>query len=109
VAQLLDVAVFDMLRRGLWWKAPLISTVIGSLVDTTIFFTLAFSALFAFGGADEFAVAQAPFLGAFGFEVPRWISWAAGDLAVKLAVGVAMLLPYGALVRNLNFDPRQQA
>ena len=43
-AQLLDVAIFDRLRAGLWWKAPLVSTLVGSALDTALFFTIAFSA-----------------------------------------------------------------
>ncbi|MGB7432758.1 MAG: queuosine precursor transporter [Ahrensia sp.] len=100
IAQLLDVSIFDRLRRASWWKAPLISTVIGSVVDTAIFFSLAFSSTFAFGAPDAFATEMAPFLGAFALETPRWVSWAGGDLAVKLLVGVAMLLPYGLFLRS---------
>ena len=45
-AQLLDVAIFDRLRRGSWWRAPLVSTLISSSLDTVIFFSLAFAAAF---------------------------------------------------------------
>ena len=48
VAQLIDVSIFDRLRGGKWWKAPLTSTLIGSTLDTALFFTIAFSASFAF-------------------------------------------------------------
>ena len=47
-AQMLDISVFDKLRRQSWWKAPFLSTVMGSVLDTLIFFSLAFSARFAF-------------------------------------------------------------
>ncbi|HSG56305.1 MAG TPA: queuosine precursor transporter, partial [Paracoccaceae bacterium] len=47
-AQLLDVAIFDRLREGRWWRAPLASTLIGSSVDTALFFTIAFSASLSF-------------------------------------------------------------
>ena len=47
-AQLLDVSIFDRLREGTWWKAPLVSTLIGSAVDTALFFTIAFSATLSF-------------------------------------------------------------
>ena len=43
VAQLCDVAIFDRLREGLWWRAPLASTIISSALDTALFFTIAFS------------------------------------------------------------------
>ena len=47
-AQLLDVAIFDRLRAGKWWRAPLASTLVGSSVDTAIFFTIAFSGALTF-------------------------------------------------------------
>ncbi|MEL6197356.1 MAG: VUT family protein, partial [Pseudomonadota bacterium] len=47
VAQLVDVAVFDRLRQGQWWRAPAVSSVIGSAIDTALFFSIAFSASFA--------------------------------------------------------------
>ncbi|MFN3578133.1 MAG: queuosine precursor transporter, partial [Tabrizicola sp.] len=47
-AQLLDVAVFDRLRQGSWWKAPLVSTLLSSTLDTALFFTIAFSATLTF-------------------------------------------------------------
>jgi len=100
IAQLLDVAVFDSLRRSRWWKAPLISTVLGSVVDTAIFFAIAFSASLAFGDVELFAVEAAPLLGFMSLEVPRWVSWALGDLIVKLIVGLAMLVPYRVIVRS---------
>lgn len=102
VAQFLDVSVFQRLRGAAWWKAPLISTLIGSLLDTVLFFSLAFAGFFAlldFGGEAgslDFAV---PFLG-LGSDVPLWVSLAAGDLIVKLLVGLAMLAPY-RVVMNL--------
>ena len=98
LAQLLDAIVFDRLRQSGWWKAPLISSFLGSAIDTVLFFSLAFAASFAFlGESDGFALETAPLLGAFTTEVPRWISWAIGDFGVKILVGLAMLLPYGIL------------
>lgn len=106
VAQLLDVAVFDRLRRRAWWQPPLVSSVLGSLVDTFLFFTIAFAALFAFVGPnDPFAIASAPLLGALPAEAPRWVSWALGDLAVKLLVALALLAPYRALLALLAPSP----
>ncbi|MEZ5871164.1 MAG: VUT family protein [Nitratireductor sp.] len=100
-AQLLDTAVFNQLRKRSWWQAPLISTLLGSILDTILFFGIAFSARFAFvdamtgmeDGSLGFAV---PFLGG---EVPLWVSLAFGDFCVKIATGVAMLAPYGAFIR----------
>ena len=107
VAQLLDVSIFDRLREGWWWKAPLVSSVIGSVVDTVLFFGLAFAAVFVVLGAnDEFAVGNAPVLGFMTMEAPRWVSWALGDLAVKLLVALAMLLPYRVLLNIARLDTK---
>lgn len=99
VAQLLDVSVFHRLRHARWWRAPLISSVLGSCLDTVLFFSLAFAASFAILGAnDDFAIEAAPFLGLFTAEVPRWMSWAIGDLAVKLLVALILLAPYRLII-----------
>ena len=100
LAQFLDIAIFDRLRDGRWWRAPLVSSLLGSTLDTIIFFSLAFAPAFvSLGANDDFAIANAPFLGIFASELPRWISWAVGDFAVKILVGAAMLIPYGLLTR----------
>lgn len=103
-AQLLDTAVFDRLRRRQWWQAPLISTLLGSVLDTILFFGVAFSARFAFvdawtGSEDGSLAFGVSFLGG---EAPLWVSLAAGDFCVKVLTGLAMLVPYGALVRLLT-------
>lgn len=101
VAQLLDVRVFDRLRRRVWWVPPFVSSLIGSVVDTALFFTLAFAAsLSVLGPNDGFAIEAAPLFGVMETTAPRWMSWALGDLAVKLSVAVALLAPYRLL---LNF------
>lgn len=103
-AQLMDVSVFDRLRQSTWWKAPLISTIIGSLLDTILFFSIAFAGVFAaldFGGEAGSLDFPVAFLG-FGGDVPLWVSLAFGDLIVKLIVGLVMLAPYGAFVRLIR-------
>ncbi len=101
--QLLDIAVFNRLRRQAWWRAPLVGSLIGSMLDTLIFFSFAFAAFFVFFGSnDPFALESAPVLGVFAAQAPRWISWAIGDFSVKLIVGLVMLLPYGALMSVLR-------
>ena len=99
VAQLLDVFVFDKLRRRIWWQAPLTSSFLGSLLDTAIFFSLAFAPAFSILGPDvDFALGQAPLLAVFAdLEAPRWVSWALGDFIVKMAMALIMLIPYGIL------------
>src|SRR5690606_15680355 len=106
VAQLLDVAVFDQLRRLAWWKAPVISSLVGSIVDTVLFFGIAFSAAFAtvLGYHDGFAPEAAPLLGAFLPEVPCWISWALGDFVVKLLVAAVLLAPYRVMLAILGIS-----
>jgi uncharacterized PurR-regulated membrane protein YhhQ (DUF165 family) len=103
VAQLLDVSIFDRLRRGAWWQAPLISSLIGSVIDTVLFFGLAFAPAFAgidarFGMEDGSLGFPAPFLGV-GPQVELWQSLAAGDFIVKMVVALVLLVPYGALRR----------
>ena len=108
IAHFLDIAVFDRLRRQTWWKAPVVSSVFGSVIDTVLFFGIAFSAALVpvLGFDDAFATEAAPFLGVFALEVPRWLSWAAGDLTVKLLVAAALLLPYRVLIAYLA-SPRE--
>ncbi len=102
MAQLLDVSVFDRLREGKWWRAPFVSSLLGSALDTVLFFAIAFAPAFAmldFGaesGSLGFAV---PLLGV-GISVPLWVSLACGDFLVKVLVGMAMLVPYGLFVRR---------
>lgn len=100
VAQLLDTRIFDRMRERSWWQPPLVSTLIGSALDTLLFFALAFSARFAFldawTGSEDGSLAFA--VGFMGTEVPLWVSLAVGDFMVKLLVGLAMLAPYGVLL-----------
>lgn len=94
-AQLLDVTVFNWLRRQSWWRAPIFGTLAGSIFDTAIFFSVAFAAVFAFVGPnDGFALETAPLLGIGATETARWISWAVGDFSVKLLIAVFALIPY---------------
>jgi len=75
IAQLFDVSVFDKLRDLRWWIAPLVSSIAGTVLDTFLFFSLAF----------------------YATEVP-WVTIAIGDLGVKLAVTLFALGPYGLLM-----------
>ncbi len=105
VAQLLDVSIFDRLRDGKWWKAPLVSSFIGSLVDTVLFFSLAFAAGFeVLGPNDDFAIGHAPLLGVLAMEAPRWVSWSVGDLVVKFLVALFMLVPYRVLLNVAKLE-----
>lgn len=95
VGQLLDVTVFNWLRRQSWWRAPIVGTLVGSVFDTIIFFGIAFSVTFAFlGPEDGFALEAAPLFGVMSVEAARWVSWALGDLTVKLLIGLFALVPY---------------
>ena len=79
VAQLLDVQIFDKLRKNSWYIAPLASSSIGSVVDTFLFFSIAF----------------------VGTEVP-WITLSLGDLAVKFFVALVMLIPFRLLLNTFK-------
>tara|TARA_B100002052_G_C15678290_1_gene504935 strand:- start:169 stop:762 length:594 start_codon:yes stop_codon:yes gene_type:complete len=79
IAQNLDVNIFDKLRKKTWYVAPLISSIFGSIIDTFLFFSIAF----------------------YNTEVP-WLTLALGDLAVKLFVAVMMLIPFRLLISKIN-------
>lgn len=109
IGQLTDVGVFNALRNRSWWKAPAVSSLAGSFLDTLVFFSLAFAPAFVFLGAgDEFAAGTAPLLGAFATDVPRWVSWALGDFSVKLLMAAFALIPYRVLI-GLLLPPRVAA
>lgn len=102
-SQLLDVAVFDRLRRAAWWRAPLVSSLIGSSLDTALFFTIAFSASLAFvaPGVDvAWANEKLPLLGV-GPVAPLWTSLACADLGVKLVLAAVALAPFRMAVARL--------
>ena len=79
VAQLLDVQIFDKLRQKEWFVAPLTSSLIGSTVDTFIFFSISF----------------------YGTDIP-WVKLSLGDLSVKIFVALVMLIPFRLLLKTLK-------
>ena len=106
-AQLLDVTVFNRLRRGAWWRAPIFATLAGSVLDTMVFFSVAFSAAFGFiHPATDVAWANEalPLLGR-GPVVPLWVSLAAADFGVKLAIAVVALIPFRLIVARVIARP----
>lgn len=109
VAQMLDVAVFDRMRAGGWWRAPLVSTLVGATVDTMLFFSIAFSGfvtVFPEGADAAVAWAQgpAPFL-TMGPEVPLWVSLAVADWGVKIALALVALVPFRLILGRLRDIP----
>ena len=106
VGQLLDIAVFSRLRASrAWFLPPLAGSLFGSMIDTTIFFTVAFAPALAgidaaFGLADGSLGFPAPWLG-LGPEVPLWTSLASGDFLVKFLAALLLLAPYRALMGRL--------
>ena len=103
-AQLLDITVFDRLRRAAWWRAPLISTLAGSTLDTAIFFTTAFSATLIWiepANDVSWATATQPLLG-FGPVVPFWVSLAVADWCAKIGIAIVALLPFRLTVAKLT-------
>ena len=79
IAQLLDVQIFDNLRKKEWFIAPLTSSIVGSTIDTFLFFSISF----------------------YGTGVP-WFSLALGDLVVKLFVALIMLIPFRLLLNTFK-------
>jgi uncharacterized integral membrane protein (TIGR00697 family) len=79
IAQLLDVQIFDQLRQKKWFIAPLTSSLIGSSVDTFLFFSISF----------------------YATGVP-WVTLSLGDLAVKIFIALAMLIPFRLLLGTLK-------
>lgn len=102
-AQLLDVGIFSALRDGRWWRAPLASTLIGSTVDTALFFTIAFSASLTFvepANDVSWAGEVLPILG-FGPQAPLWVSLAIADWCVKLGLALIALIPFRVITTRI--------
>ena len=78
-AQLIDVQIFDNLRKKKWFIAPLTSSIIGSIIDTFLFFSISF----------------------YGTSVP-WFTLALGDLGVKILVALVMLIPFRLLLKTFK-------
>ncbi|ETA50802.1 queuosine precursor transporter [Ponticoccus alexandrii] len=99
-AQMVDVAIFDRLRAGKWWRAPLASTLVGSSLDTAIFFTIAFSGALTFlepGNDVSWAGETLPLLGV-GPVAPLWVSLGLADWLVKLSLALIALVPFKVIV-----------
>ncbi len=79
IAQLIDVQIFDKLRKKKWFIAPLVSSAIGSIIDTFLFFSISF----------------------YGTGVP-WITLSLGDLTVKIIVALIMLIPFRLLLKTFK-------
>ncbi len=103
-AQLMDVAIFDKMRSGRWWSAPLVSSVVGSSVDTAIFFSIAFSSGLTMLEPENdvsWANEAIPLLGV-GPVVPLWVSLAVADWFVKLALAMIALVPFRMIVARAS-------
>lgn len=86
LSQMLDISVFDRLRQSRWWHAPLIATMLAAVLDTCVFWGVGFA----------------------GEDLP-WVTWALGDLGVKLVMAVCLLLPFRLLIgkhATTNAAPR---
>ena len=79
IAQNLDVQIFDFLRKKIWFVAPLVSSIVGSVTDTFLFFSIAF----------------------YSTNIP-WLTLALGDLAVKLFIALTMLIPFRLLLNKIK-------
>ncbi len=103
-AQLLDVGIFSALRDRVWWIAPLASTLIGSSVDTALFFSIAFSESLAWihPATDVSWASEAlPILG-LGPVAPLWVSLAIADWMVKLSLALIALIPFRLIVGRIE-------
>ena len=106
VGQLLDISIFARLRTArAWYLPPLLGSLFGSMIDTAIFFTIAFAPALAgvdalFGLQDGSLGFPAPWLG-IGPEVPLWFSLASGDFLVKFLAALLLLAPYRALMGRI--------
>ncbi len=104
LAQLLDVAVFNRLRDAGWWKAPLVSSILSSAVDTALFFSIAFAGFISLGESADAEVSWAldavPLLNV-GPEAPLWVTLALADGGVKLAVALIALVPFRVIVGQI--------
>lgn len=102
IGQLLDIAIFSRLRNRYWIVPPLTGSLLGSAIDTLIFFTIAFAPALGFvdalfGMEDGSLGFGAPWLG-LGSEVPLWTSLATGDFLVKFLAALLLLAPYRVLM-----------
>lgn len=98
-AHMLDVAVFDSLRNRRWWVAPLGSTLVGSAVDTTLFFFIAFAASLPADGNTGWSNELVPLLGV-GTTLPLWVSLGTADWLMKLGLAILALVPFRIIIRN---------
>ncbi|MBU2981357.1 queuosine precursor transporter [Lentibacter algarum] len=103
-AQLLDIALFNRLKSGNWWKAPLVSTLVGGSIDSILFFSIAFSASLAFiepSNDVSWAGEMLPLLG-MGPTAPLWVSLGVADWLVKMGIALLALLPFRYIVGVLS-------
>ena len=100
VAQLSDIAIFDAFRNRRWWVAPFLSSLIGSALDTALFFGIAFAASLPHDANTGWANEAVPLLGQ-GPVTALWVSLATADWMVKMSLAVLALVPFRLIVRNL--------
>ena len=81
---MLDVSIFDLLRKKIWFVAPIVSSSLGSLVDTFLFFSISF----------------------YNTEIP-WISLAIGDFIVKIIISLLMLIPFRVFLKKTIPDDKK--
>jgi uncharacterized integral membrane protein (TIGR00697 family) len=110
LAQLTDIFVFNKIKQNTWYLPPFVSSFVGSILDTAIFFTIAFSSMFIWlsPATDvSWATESIPLLG-FGFIAPLWVSLAVADLLVKLSITLVALIPFRIVTKISLINSEQK-
>ncbi|GLS80895.1 VUT family protein [Paracoccus marinus] len=104
IAQMIDVAIFERLRHVGWWQAPFLSSVVGSALDTLLFFGIAFAAFLPHDANTGWATQGVPLLGA-GPLAPVWASLGMADWLVKILLAALALVPFRMAIDKILSRP----
>ena len=103
-AQMVDVAIFERLRHRGWWQAPFLSSLVGSALDTVMFFGIAFAAFLPVDMNTGWANEAVPLLGA-GPLAPVWMSLGLADWLIKVALAALALVPFRIAIDKILSRP----
>ena len=105
LAHLTDIKIFNQFRNMVWWFPPLLSSFLGSMIDTFLFFYIAFSDSLKFiepKNDVSWANETIPLLNTFGVDAPFWISMAFADLLIKFLLALIFLIPFRKITLTYN-------